>query len=89
LAFDEEKLIYNGFPVHPESQSESEIMQLGVKLKFCENPDLGILLLERTESIGKKRWEEILAMCKEKNFQLIGEFVQRGQEKLQIEISAD
>ncbi len=53
LTFDEEKLIYNGLPVHPESQSESEIMELGAKLKFCENPDLGILLLERTESIGK------------------------------------
>ncbi len=88
LTFDEEKLIYNGLPVHPESQSESEIMELGAKLKFCENPDLGILLLERTESIGKKRWEDILNMCREKGWQIIGEFVKRGQEELQIEIMA-
>ncbi len=89
LSFDEEKLIYNGLPVHPDSQSESEIMHLGCKLKFCENPDLGILLLERTESIGQKRWEDILKMCKENNFQLIGELVKRGEEKLQIEIMAE
>lgn len=89
LAFDEEQLVYNGFPVHPDSQSESEIMQLGAKLKFCENPELGILLLERTESYGQKRWEEILKMCKDNNLQLIGEYVQRGTEKLQIEIMAD
>ncbi len=89
LSFDEEKLIYNNFPVHPDTQSESEIMHLGVKLKFCENPDLGILLLERTESIGQKRWDDILKMCKENNFQLIGELVKRGQEELQIEIMAE
>lgn len=89
LAFDEEQLVYNGFPVHPDSQSESEIMQLGAKLKFCENPELGILLLERTESYGKKRWEEILKMCKDNNLQLIGEYVQRGSEKLQIQIMSE
>lgn len=88
LTFDEEKLIYKGLPVHPESQSESEIMELGAKLKFCENPELGILLLERTESIGQKRWEDILKMCKDKGWQIIGEFVKRGQEELQIEIMA-
>ncbi len=89
LSFDEEKLIYNNLPVHPDTQSESEIMHLGVKLKFCENSDLGILLLERTESIGQKRWDDILKMCKENNFQLIGELVKRGQEELQIEIMAE
>lgn len=89
LTFDEEKLIYNDLPVHPESQSESEIMELGAKLKFCENPDLGILVLERTESIGQKRWESILKMCKDKNWQIIGEYVKRGQEKLQIDIMSE
>lgn len=89
LSFDEEKLIYKGLPVHPESQSESEIIELGAKLKFCENPDLGILLLERTESIGQKRWDDILKMCKDKNWQIVGEYVKRGQEKLLIEIMAE
>lgn len=89
LMFDEESLIYKGLPVHPDSQSESEIMELGAKLKFCENPELGILLLERTESIGQKRWENILSMCKEKEWQIIGEYVKRGEEKLKIEISAE
>ncbi len=89
LAFDNEQLVYNGLPVHPESQSESEIMALGAKLKLCENKDLGILLLERTESFGEKRWQEVLKMCKDNNFQLIGELVQRGKEQLQIEIMAE
>lgn len=89
LSFDDEKLIYNGFPVHPESQSESEIMTLGAKLKLCENRELGILLLERTESFGEKRWQEILQMCEKEDLQLIGEFVQRGQEELMIEIQGE
>ena len=86
LSFDDDKLLLNGIPVNPESLSESEIMLLGVKLKFAENPDFGILMLNRTESIGAKRWQEILTLCKENNFQFIGERVERGTEKLTIEL---
>lgn len=86
LTFDDENLFYNGILVSPDNLSTSEIMELGVKLKMAENPDLGILFLQRTESIGQKRWEEILDMCKKQGWQLIGEKVERGKEKLTIEL---
>src|SRR3990167_3797471 len=86
LGFDEDKLLWNGIPVNPESLSESEVMELGVRIKFAENPEFGILLLNRTESIGKTRWESILSMCKEKGWQVIAEKVERGTEKLTMEL---
>lgn len=88
LAFDEEKLIYNGLPVHPEVLSESQIMELGLLMKIAENPQLGVVFLERTESYGKKRWEQILDVCKRHNLQIIGERVKYGQESLTVEIIA-
>lgn len=86
LTFDEDKLIYNGIPVHPDSLSESQQMLLGIRLKFLENPTFGILFIQRTESFGKKRWENVLGLCKEHNFQLIGEKVDSTKDKLTIEI---
>jgi len=88
LSFDEEKLLWNGIPVNPDSLSESQIMELGVLLKFAENPTLP-LMLQRTESIGLKRWNDILAFAAEKDLQVIGEKVERGKEKLTIEFIAD
>lgn len=88
LTFDDEKLIYNGQPVHPEVLSESQIMELGVLMKIAENPSLGVVFLERTESYGTKRWESILAMCKKHNLQIIGEKVKAGQETLTVELIA-
>lgn len=89
LGFDEDKLIYKGIPVHPDSLSESQQMLLGIRLKFLENPTFGILFLQRTESFGKKRWENVLQLCKENNFQVIGEKVDSSKDKLTIEIQSE
>ncbi len=79
-------LTYKGIPVSPDSLSTSEIIELGVRLKMAENPELGILFLEHGESLGKERMKVILDICKKNNFQVILEEVRRGQEKLTIEI---
>lgn len=85
LSFDDLGLIYNGIAVHPDSLSESEQMELGIRMKIAENPEAP-LFLERTESYGEKRWQAILDLCTKNNIQIIGEQVMRGKEELVIEI---
>lgn len=85
LSFDDFGLVYNGVAVHPDSLSESEQMELGVRLKIAENPEAP-LFLERTESYGAKRWQAILDLCAKNNIQIIGEQVMRGKEELVVEI---
>lgn len=82
LSFDDDQLVYNGIPVHPDSLSTSEIMMLGIKLKIAENPDFGILFIGRGESLGAKKLKEI----QELGCQIVMEQVERGKEKLHIEI---
>lgn len=86
LTFDEEKLLYKGFPVHPSSLSTSAIMELGIKMKMAENPDLGILFVERSESLGAEKWKQLLEISENYGWQIIAEKVERGKDKLQIEI---
>lgn len=89
LVFENEELKWNGIAVNPDSLSTSEIMELGIKLKMSENPELGVLCLQRGESLGSKRLAEILELVKKNNWQLLMEQVQRGQEKLKIELFAE
>lgn len=86
LSYDDDTLVYKGVPVSPDNLSTSEIMELGVKLRMVDNPELGILFLQRGESLGKKRFEEILALCDANGWELIMENVERGTEKLKIEL---
>lgn len=86
LTFDADSLIYNGVPVSNASLSTSEIMHLGIKLKMAENPDLGILFIQRGESLGTQRLKDIQSLAKKYDWQIIMEQVERGNEKLTIEI---
>lgn len=88
VSFDAEQLLYNGIPVNENNLSTSQIMELGIKLKMAENPEAP-LFLQRGESLGAKRYKEILELCKKNGYQLIMEQVQRGVDKLQIELIAD
>lgn len=85
LQFDDDMLIYNGVPVSEASLSTSEIMELGLLMKLAENKELGILFLERGESLGAKRLKDIQEMAAKNNMQLIVEQVERGK-SLHIEI---
>jgi hypothetical protein len=85
LFFNTEGLVYNGTPVHIDSMSTSEIIELGIKLKMAENPELGMLFIEHGESIGQKRYEDIMKIAKDNDWQIFIEQVVRGQEKLQVE----
>lgn len=86
LSFENDQLIYNGIFVNPDSLSTSEIMELGIRLKMAENPELGILFIQRGESLGAKRLQEIQSIADKAGWQIIMEQVERGKEKLHIEI---
>lgn len=85
LAFDSDGLLYNGIPVSPDSLSFSEIIELGIKMKIAENPNLP-LFISNGESIGLARLNEIKEIAKRSNLQIIMEQVERGQETLKIEV---
>lgn len=85
LQFDDDMLIYKGVPVSEASLSTSEIMELGLLMKVAENKGLGILFLERGESLGAQRLKDIQEMAAKNNMQLIIEQVERGA-GLHIEI---
>jgi len=85
LQFDDDMLIYKGVPVSEASLSTSEIMELGLLMKVAENKGLGILFLERGESLGVQRLKDIQEMAAKNNMQLIIEEVKRG-EGLHVEI---
>ncbi len=86
LTFEDELLVYKGVPVSESSLSTSEIMELGIRLKMAENPEFGVIFLQRGESLGAERLKLIQDLAKKNNFQLIIEEVKRGQEELKIEI---
>ena len=88
LEFDDNGLLYNGIPVSPDSLSFSEIIELGVKMKIAENPDLP-LFISNGESIGNKRLQDIKEIAERSGLQIIMEQVQRGNEKLTIEVMGE
>lgn len=86
LTYDDDQLIYNDLPVSPDTLSTGEIMELGIRLKMAENPELGMLFIQRGESLGQERLNRILELSKKYDWQLIMEQVERGKDKLTIEI---
>lgn len=89
LSFDADQLIYNGNVVDDKSLSTSEIIELGCKMAIAKNPDCGILFVSQGESIGNERLKIIKDLAKKNNWQLIGEQVVRGKEKLEVELMID
>ena len=85
LMFDDNGLLYNGIPVHGDSMSFSEQLELGYLMRKAENPDLP-LFISNGESIGIKRLEAMREFAKKYNLQIIMEQVERGNEKLTIEV---
>jgi len=86
LFYDDNGLLYNGVPVHPDTLSTSEQIELGIKMKMAQNPDLGVLFIEHTESIDEDRWRTILDIAQKAGWQILGEEVRRGVQKMQFEL---
>jgi hypothetical protein len=89
LTFNDEMLIYNGIPVELSSLSTSEIIELGIKMKFASNPNYGVMMIEHGESIGEKRYQDILDYAKKYDLQLFIETVVRGKEELEVQFISE
>ena len=86
LQFDDEQLLYNGVAVTNQNLCDSEIIELGIKMKNASNPELGLMFVENSNLIGQKRLDAIKAYAKKHNLQMFYEEVKRGEDSLQYEI---
>ena len=86
LTFNEEGLMLNGVTLDETQQSTSELMKIGVELAMAKNPNCRIIRVDRSESLGTDKLEQIMALAKEKDYQIFFEEVQRGQEELMIKV---
>lgn len=87
LLYDDETLLYNGVVVEESSMARSSIEMLGIAMRIAANPDYGIMIVEDSNLLGAKKYEEVLRMSSEMGLQAFIEVVERGVETLQIEIS--
>lgn len=85
LTYEDDTLVYNGVPVSINNLSSSEIIELGILMKLSFN-NSGIIFIQRGESIGKKRLNEIYEVANKLGLQIIMEEVVRGQENISFEI---
>lgn len=85
LTFSEEGLELNGIPFAPGKVSDSQIMEVAVKLGIAMNQTVKVFRIARGESLGEKRLKSIIKMAKENGFQGFIEEVKRGQEDLIVE----
>jgi len=82
LWFEGENLTYNNVEVSKNTLSESQIMELGIKMKLAQNPNFDVLLIENGQNLGLKKLKQIQSL----GYQIIMEQVERGTEELKIEI---
>lgn len=84
LAFGDDGLTYNGLDFRNGVLSDSEIMEVAVLLGLSANKSLPIVTLGRGESLGSKRFQQIVNIVRKNNAQIFIEQVERDQENLVI-----
>ena len=53
---------------------------------MAQNPNVKVLFIENGESLGLEKLKQIQELCKEFDYQIIMEQVERGTDELKIEI---
>ena len=89
LSFTDDGLELNGIPFVKGKISDSQSMEVAVKLAVAANKKVKVLRIARGESLGSKRLQDIIAVAKSCGFQGFIEQVQRGQDELRIEEYAE
>lgn len=85
LEFTDDGLILNGVPFGVNKTSDSQNMEVAVKLAIASNPDTKIFKIARGESLGKARMESIVKMASDLGYQGFIEVVKPGQDNLIVE----
>lgn len=85
LTFTEDGLELNGVPFIAGKVSDSQIMEVAVKLIIASNEKVKVFRIARGESLGAKRLQAIVDIAKANGFQGFIEQVQRGQNEMIVE----
>lgn len=85
LSFTDDGLELNGVPFVSGKVSDSQIMEIAMKLTVAVNKNVKVFRIARGESLGAERLMEIIKFAKENGFQGFLENVVRGQKDLQVE----
>ena len=86
LKFDDEQLYWNDIPVTTQTLSTSQIMELGVLIKMSKNTNAKVVLIERGESLGKNKLNNLFDIAKKYGWQLIIEKVDSNYDELKLEL---
>lgn len=87
LSFDEQgNVYYKGKLVHEDNLSTAEQMCLNIDLLMAKHNKVGVILIERGESIGSEFLKALLAEADKRNMEVIMEQVERGTKELKIEV---
>lgn len=86
LTINENELIYRDVPVHPDTLSESERIELAYKMTMAANPRMKFIFIEDSNLLDEDKWNALLELRDKYDMQIIGEEVVRGQKTLKIEL---
>jgi len=85
LTFDEDGLYLDGLPFTEEQISTSKLMEVGVELAVAKNPKVKIIRINRGESLGEKKFAELIKFCNKKGYQLFIEKVDGTKKELKLQ----
>ena len=85
LTFDEDGLYLDGLPFTEEQISTSKLMEVGVELAVAKNPKVKIIRINRGESLGEKKFSELIKFCNKKGYQLFIEKVDGTKKELKLQ----
>lgn len=85
LSFDNDGLILNGVPFQKDKVSDSQIMEVAIKLVMAKNSKVRVFRVARGESLGAAKLKNIVSLAKKIGFQGFIETVVRDQNDLRIE----
>ena len=85
LSFDNDGLILNGVPFQKDKVSDSQIMEVAIKLVMAKNSKVRVFRVARGESLGANKLKNIVSLAKKFGFQGFIETVVRDQNDLRIE----
>lgn len=85
LSFTDDGLEMSGVPFVSGKVSDSQIMEVAVKLVIASNPKVKVFRIARGESLGQNRLRDIIEIAKKNGFQGFIEEVKRGQDEIIVD----
>lgn len=89
LTFDEDGLYLNGLPFTEEQIATSQLMEVGVDLAIAKKPKVKIIRINHGESLGIKKFNELIKVCNKKGYQLFIEKVDSTKKQLKLQYFND